>query len=91
MGDDRWTTRLTSWPGSAGHRKVGRPLARRSDDIVKVAGINWMHTLAQGCLSGCFLQDIFRRVCSGAIRFGQTISFLPSNCQVPKESAPLRG
>ncbi|CAH2227837.1 jg4588 [Pararge aegeria aegeria] len=37
-----------------------------------------------GCLSGCILQDTFRRVCSGAIRVGQTISFLPSNCEVPK-------
>ncbi|CAH2234387.1 jg21191 [Pararge aegeria aegeria] len=42
MVDDRWTIRLTSWPGPAGHRKVGRPYARWSDDIAKVAGINWM-------------------------------------------------
>ncbi|CAH2238494.1 jg5675 [Pararge aegeria aegeria] len=42
MVDDRWTLRLTSWTGPAGHRKVGRPYARWSDDIVKVAGINWM-------------------------------------------------
>ncbi|KAI8434265.1 hypothetical protein MSG28_012359 [Choristoneura fumiferana] len=42
MGDNRWTSRLTSWPGPAGTRKRGRPKTRWADDIVEIAGKLWM-------------------------------------------------
>lgn len=42
MSDDRWTIRMTSWPGPTGFRKRGRPITRWTDDIIRVAGKNWM-------------------------------------------------
>lgn len=42
MSDDRWTIRITSWPGPIGTRKRGRPVTRWSDDITRVAGNNWL-------------------------------------------------
>lgn len=42
MSDDRWTSRLTSWPGPRGNRKRGRPRSRWADDIEGTAGKLWM-------------------------------------------------
>lgn len=44
LKDERWTTRVTSWPGPSGHRKRGRPVTRWADDVVQVAGTSWMNT-----------------------------------------------
>ena len=40
--DDRWTIRATVWPGPAGYRRRGRPLARWVDDITHIAGRDWL-------------------------------------------------
>lgn len=42
LSDDRWTIRVTSWPGPPGQRKRGRPIARWTDDIVQIASTSWM-------------------------------------------------
>ncbi|KAJ8705403.1 hypothetical protein PYW07_011230 [Mythimna separata] len=44
LSDNRWTARITSWRGPSGTRKRGRPAARWSDDIIQVAGKQWMET-----------------------------------------------
>ncbi|CAH2088198.1 unnamed protein product [Euphydryas editha] len=40
--DQRWTLKSTKWIGPQGNRKVGRPKKRWADDIVPIAGKNWM-------------------------------------------------
>ncbi|XP_045500075.1 uncharacterized protein LOC123697576 [Colias croceus] len=44
--DDRWTLRSVKWSGPRGTRTRGRPKARWADEIVAVAGGNWLN-LAQ--------------------------------------------
>lgn len=39
--DGRWTGAVTEWWPRTGKRGIGRPPARWSDDIVKVAGRHW--------------------------------------------------
>jgi hypothetical protein len=43
--DKRWTNETTKWPGPLGKRRVGRPKARWSDDIIAVAGPTGLITL----------------------------------------------
>ncbi|KAG6461226.1 hypothetical protein O3G_MSEX012494 [Manduca sexta] len=40
--DNRWGKRVLEWRPRLGKRSVGRPPARWSDDLRKVAGKNWM-------------------------------------------------
>ena len=43
--DGRWSTRLLAWRPHhrcEPFRRVGRPVTRWDDDIVKVAGVNWV-------------------------------------------------
>lgn len=43
IDDDRWTRRVTVWRGpEGGQRKKGRPHKRWADDIVAVAGKEWL-------------------------------------------------
>lgn len=42
LRDNRWTKSTTSWAGPLGQRRRGRPIARWTDDIRKVAGVQWM-------------------------------------------------
>lgn len=58
MSDDRWTSRLTSWPGPPGSRKVGRPFARWSDDLSKIAGKAWL-SVAKNRHSWSDLEEAF--------------------------------
>jgi hypothetical protein len=41
LTDDRWTNKVTKWPGPQGKRKVGKPITRWSKDIIATAGENW--------------------------------------------------
>ncbi|CAH0690392.1 unnamed protein product [Spodoptera exigua] len=40
--DDRWSKRVLEWRPRLGKRSVGRPPARWTDDIRRVAGSGWM-------------------------------------------------
>lgn len=40
--DNRWGKRVLEWRPRLGKRSVGRPQARWSDDLQRVAGRNWM-------------------------------------------------
>lgn len=40
--DKRWALRTTIWSGPLGKRNVGRPRKRWVDDIISVAGENWL-------------------------------------------------
>ena len=40
--DERWSRRVFEWRTRLGKRSVGRPPARWTDDIKKVAGGGWM-------------------------------------------------
>ncbi|CAH2217156.1 jg22848 [Pararge aegeria aegeria] len=40
LTDNRWTLRLTKWPGPTGNRARGRPHYRWEDDIKNVAAPN---------------------------------------------------
>ena len=40
--DDRWSRRVLEWRSRLGKRSVGRPPARWTDDLKKVAGSDWM-------------------------------------------------
>ncbi|XP_013144778.1 PREDICTED: uncharacterized protein LOC106108224 [Papilio polytes] len=40
--DGRWGRRVLEWRPRIGRRSVGRPPARWTDDLVKVAGAHWM-------------------------------------------------
>lgn len=42
MEDDRWAKLINEWQPRTGKRKTGRPKKRWRDDIVKLAGVNWM-------------------------------------------------
>jgi hypothetical protein len=39
--DGRWSNRVLEWRPRTGHRNVGRPATRWSDDIAKAAGRKW--------------------------------------------------
>ncbi|CAH2100867.1 unnamed protein product [Euphydryas editha] len=43
LKDKRWTSKVTTWDGPQGKRRVGRPYTRWEDDIKKVAGPHWIH------------------------------------------------
>lgn len=43
-GDDRWSKVVTNWYPREGKRRKGKPLKRWEDDLVKMAGKNWMRT-----------------------------------------------
>ncbi|KPI91323.1 hypothetical protein RR46_14827 [Papilio xuthus] len=40
--DGRWGRKVLEWRPRTGRRSVGRPPARWTDDLVKVAGASWM-------------------------------------------------
>ena len=40
--DDRWSRKVLEWRPRVGKRRVGRPPARWTDDLKKVAGSGWM-------------------------------------------------
>lgn len=40
--DKRWTIETTRWKGPGGKRNVGRPKRRWADDVIQVAGDNWL-------------------------------------------------
>lgn len=40
--DSRWTIHTTQWKGPVGKRNVGRPYSRWADEIIQIAGKNWM-------------------------------------------------
>jgi endonuclease/exonuclease/phosphatase family metal-dependent hydrolase len=40
--DGRWGGKVLEWRPRTGRRSVGRPPARWTDDLVKVAGVRWM-------------------------------------------------
>ena len=40
--DERWSRRVLEWRPRLGKRCVGRPAARWSDDMRKLAGVGWM-------------------------------------------------
>lgn len=42
--DKRWTIETTRWKGPIGKRNVGRPMTRWADDIIQVAGKEWMNS-----------------------------------------------
>lgn len=42
LTDSRWTIHTTKWKGPKGKRKVGRPYRRWTDDIIQVAGKDWI-------------------------------------------------
>lgn len=42
LTDKRWTIQTTQWKGPAGKRNVGRPYRRWADDIIQMAGKDWM-------------------------------------------------
>lgn len=58
--DDRWTKRITTWKGPRGKRRIGRPHAKWQDDIIKVAGSNWIQ-VAQDRQSWSLLEEAFTR------------------------------
>lgn len=41
MNSDRWSNKVTHWPGPFGKRKQGRPPDKWLDEIKKIAGDNW--------------------------------------------------
>lgn len=42
LQDERWSSEVTTWKGPEGKRRRGRPLARWADDVVEIAGPNWV-------------------------------------------------
>lgn len=56
--DRRWSWRITKWIGPPGKRKVGKPKKRWLDDIVHLAGRNWM-SLAQDRIKWKALGEAF--------------------------------
>ncbi|CAH2086075.1 unnamed protein product [Euphydryas editha] len=42
--EERWPKRVTKWIGPEGKRRRGRPKARWIDDILQLAGRDWMKT-----------------------------------------------
>uniref|UniRef100_A0A2H1W970 SFRICE_002307 n=1 Tax=Spodoptera frugiperda TaxID=7108 RepID=A0A2H1W970_SPOFR len=44
--DGRWARKVTEWRPRTGRRSVGRPPTRWTDDIVRVAGSQWMQVAA---------------------------------------------
>uniref|UniRef100_A0A2H1WAR8 SFRICE_018318 n=1 Tax=Spodoptera frugiperda TaxID=7108 RepID=A0A2H1WAR8_SPOFR len=44
--DGRWARKVTEWRPWTGRRSVGRPPTRWTDDIVRVAGGQWMQVAA---------------------------------------------
>lgn len=60
LQDDRWTKRITRWKGPRGKRLVGRPHTRWQDEIVKVAGPNWIQ-VAQDRDKWTLLEEAFTR------------------------------
>ncbi|KPJ21040.1 hypothetical protein RR48_00071 [Papilio machaon] len=38
----KWGRKVLEWRPRTGRRSVGRPPARWTDDLVKVAGVHWM-------------------------------------------------
>lgn len=44
LSNNSWAKQLTKWKGPGGKRKRGRPNDRWTDDIVKVAGSDWLTT-----------------------------------------------
>ncbi|CAH2105276.1 unnamed protein product [Euphydryas editha] len=43
LKDKRWTSKVATWDGPQGKRRVGRPYMRWEDDIKKIAGPDWIH------------------------------------------------
>ncbi|CAH2092926.1 unnamed protein product [Euphydryas editha] len=43
LKDKRWTSKVATWDGPQGKRRVGRPCMRWEDDIKKIAGPDWIH------------------------------------------------
>ena len=41
--DNRWTLLSTKWNGPPGKRRVGRPKKRWADEIISIAGSNWIN------------------------------------------------
>lgn len=58
--DNRWTLQATKWKGPAGKRRVGRPNRRWADDIVQIAGKDWM-TLGKNREAWNKLEEAFTR------------------------------
>lgn len=52
--DGRWSRRVLEWRPRLGKRSVGRPPARWTDDLRKVAGTGWMRTAED--------RDLWRKV-----------------------------
>ncbi|CAH2107217.1 unnamed protein product [Euphydryas editha] len=44
FSEERWPKRVTKWIGPEGKRRRGRPKARWIDDILQLAGRDWMKT-----------------------------------------------
>ncbi|KAG6465037.1 hypothetical protein O3G_MSEX014898 [Manduca sexta] len=42
LQDGRWTKRVTTWTGPQGKRYRGRPLTRWQDEIIRIAGHDWI-------------------------------------------------
>ncbi|KAG6452493.1 hypothetical protein O3G_MSEX007653 [Manduca sexta] len=42
MSDERWAKKITTWKGPVGKRNKGRPVEKWLDEILKVAGKNWL-------------------------------------------------
>ncbi|KPJ20910.1 hypothetical protein RR48_00493 [Papilio machaon] len=40
--DERWGRKVLGWRPHTGRRSAGRPAARWTDDLFKVAGVSWM-------------------------------------------------
>ena len=60
--DGRWTRKVLEWRPRDSRRSVGRPQARWSDDIRKIAGTGWMQqaqdrerwqTMGEAYVQGC--------------------------------------
>ncbi|CAG4970122.1 unnamed protein product [Colias eurytheme] len=69
LQDQRWTKKVTAWKGPLGKRKRGRPCARWEDDLVKVAGVDWLE-LAKSREDWTALEEAF--TCRGVLADEQT-------------------
>ncbi|GBP21927.1 Putative uncharacterized transposon-derived protein F52C9.6 [Eumeta japonica] len=58
LSDNRWTRKTTQWTGPLGQRRRGRPNARWADDIIKVAGTQWLRA-AENREYGSSLEEAF--------------------------------
>ncbi|CAH2234041.1 jg25602 [Pararge aegeria aegeria] len=59
--DGRWSRKVLEWRPRVGKRSVGRPPTRWSDDLRKVAGIDWMRKAENRkswrCLKEAYVQQ----------------------------------